>query len=40
MMSLVVDIKKDFGRFRLDVEFEAGIGEVTGCWEHRAAARA
>ena len=29
-MSLVVDIKKDFGRFRLDVEFEAGSGEVTG----------
>ena len=29
-MSLVVDIKKDFDRFRLDVEFEAGSGELTG----------
>ena len=29
-MSLLVDIKKDFGRFRLDAHFEAGNGEVTG----------
>ncbi len=29
-MSLLVDITKDFGRFRLDVDFEAENGEVTG----------
>ena len=29
-MSLLVDIKKDFGRFRLDAHFEAESGAVTG----------
>lgn len=29
-MSLVVDIKKDFGSFRLDVSFEAEDGGITG----------
>lgn len=29
-MSLLVDIKKDFGRFKLDAHFEAESGSVTG----------
>lgn len=30
LMSLLVDIKKDFGRFKLDAHFEAESGSVTG----------
>ena len=29
-MSLLVDIKKDFGRFRLDAAFETDSGSVMG----------
>ena len=30
MMSLVVDIRKNYGKFQLDVSFETGSGHVTG----------
>ena len=30
MMSLVVDIRKNYGKFQLYVSFETGSGHVTG----------
>lgn len=38
-MSLSVDIKKEFGGFRLETAFETD-GDILGIWGRRAAERA